>query len=264
MIRATLAVALALVACREEGGNVTGATAEPSAAKAVPAAPVFEPAAAARKVKEESELLEFTYGWPSQAAAIPLLRAQLERDMAAQRKEATAAARADKAERTAEIPFTGHWFSKVWKLHGDSGRLLSLAAEISTFTGGAHGNEGFEAILWDRSAGRAIAPGDLFRDRGAGWAALGRAYCPALNQARAKKREEPLPLEGDEWLTGCPPLAKQTVAPVDGDGDGRFELLRVLIPPYEAGPYAEGSYEVDVPVTAEVKALVRPEYRASF
>ena len=40
--------------------------------------------------------------------------------------------------------------------------------------------------------------------------------------------------------------------------------IGVLIGPYEAGPYVEGGYEVTLPVTAEVLAVVKPEYRASF
>jgi hypothetical protein len=38
----------------------------------------------------------------------------------------------------------------------------------------------------------------------------------------------------------------------------------VLVAPYNAGPYAEGSYEVTVPVTPEILALVKAEYRDSF
>ena len=62
----------------------------------------------------------------------------------------------------------------------------------------------------------------------------------------------------------CPPLGDQVVVPVDADEDGRFERLRVLLGPYAAGPYAEGSYEVDVPVTGEMRALVKAQYRESF
>jgi hypothetical protein len=37
-----------------------------------------------------------------------------------------------------------------------------------------------------------------------------------------------------------------------------------LVPPYEAGPYAEGAYEVTLPVSAAVVAAVKGEYRPSF
>jgi hypothetical protein len=34
--------------------------------------------------------------------------------------------------------------------------------------------------------------------------------------------------------------------------------------PYVAGPYAEGDYDISLPVTAEVIAALKPAYRSSF
>ena len=93
---------------------------------------------------------------------------------------------------------------------------------------------------------------------------MNETYCAALDQERVEKRQEPLPLDGEDWLIGCPSLAEQVIVLVDADGDKRFERLRVLIPPYEAGPYVEGTYEVDVPVTGPVRELIKPEYREVF
>ena len=42
------------------------------------------------------------------------------------------------------------------------------------------------------------------------------------------------------------------------------DRIGILIGPYEAGPYAEGGYEVTLPVTPAILAVVKPEYRASF
>src|SRR3546814_9804204 len=154
------------------------------------------------------------------------------------------------------------WSSDVCS--SDLPRLLSLAAQVATFTGGAHGNTVFDSILWYRTRGREIEPADLLRDPAAAFSTIGEIYCDALDQERVEKRQEPLPLEGEDWLIGCPALAEQVIVPVDADGNDRFELLRVLIPPYEAGPYVEGTYEVDVPVTDAVRGLIKPEYRDVF
>jgi len=43
-----------------------------------------------------------------------------------------------------------------------------------------------------------------------------------------------------------------------------FTRIGVLIDPYAAGPYAEGGYEVTLPVTPAVLRAVKPEYRALF
>ena len=44
----------------------------------------------------------------------------------------------------------------------------------------------------------------------------------------------------------------------------RFDRIGLLAAPYVAGAYAEGSYEVTLPVTPKVLAAVKPEYKAAF
>ena len=43
-----------------------------------------------------------------------------------------------------------------------------------------------------------------------------------------------------------------------------FDRVGLIADPYVAGSYAEGSYELTFPVTAELLAAVRPEYKAAF
>lgn len=265
MIKAAAVAALfALAACSDDAAQTAASPRPGGDAQATAPAPPSPPPAAARLVDDESELLDFTYGWPAEAAAIPKLRARFEADLGERRTESLAFAREDKAGRGEDIPFNGHYFSKTWQTYGDGGRLLSLAAEIGTFTGGAHGNALWETILWDRSAGKEIEVAALFTDPARAFAAMTPAYCRSLDAQRAEKRGETTPLTGPEWMVQCRPLAEAVIAPVDGNRDGRFELFRVLIAPYEAGPYAEGSYEVDIPVTDAVRALLHPGFGGSF
>jgi hypothetical protein len=260
-----LAAALLLAACSNPVGDEAPRDAETAQAKAPVPSPSPSPAAApARLVEERGDLVDFTYGWSAEAAAVPELAARFEADLAKWRAESRKTAEEDRDARGPDIPFNGHYFSKVWATMGSTPRLLSLAAEIGTFTGGAHGNSVYEALLWDREARREIEAGALFADPGAAWRLMQRVYCAELDRQRAEKREETLPLEGEGWMVECRPIAEQVVVPVDEDRDGKFERLRVLLEPYNAGPYAEGSYEVDVPVTAEIRALVKTEYRRSF
>ena len=44
----------------------------------------------------------------------------------------------------------------------------------------------------------------------------------------------------------------------------QFDRIGILIAPYEAGPYAEGDYEITLPVTKAVLAAVKPQYRSVF
>src|SRR3712207_3472427 len=98
-----------LAACSAEAPEPERSKAGKQVAPA-PAAP-----AQARQVEEKSDLLEFTYGWPVEAASIPALVRQLEADMARDRAEAVTMARDDKASREAGAEFNGHYLSKIWK-----------------------------------------------------------------------------------------------------------------------------------------------------
>ena len=216
-----------------------------------------------KMVEETSDLLEFTYGWPSQAAAIPPLVQRFQADMAKQRAEAIDMAKEDKAGRTADYPFNGHYFSKVWKTYGNGRRLLSLGAAVETFTGGAHGNLGFDGLLWDRKANAPIEVANLFVDPDRAFEALSQIYCPRLDRERAERRSEELPLKGEGFMVECPKLAEQVIVPLDRD-DRVFESLLVLIGPYGAGPYAEGSYEVEIELDDTLRRLIKPEFAGDF
>src|SRR3546814_12562871 len=103
-----------------------------------PSAPPAASVAEARMVEEKGDLIEFTYGWPAEAAAIPALDARLEADLTKQRDEARAMAREDKDARSPDAPFHGHSFVKDLKNYGETPRRLPLAAQVPHFTGGPH------------------------------------------------------------------------------------------------------------------------------
>ena len=43
-----------------------------------------------------------------------------------------------------------------------------------------------------------------------------------------------------------------------------IDRLGLLVGPYVAGAYAEGSYDITLPVTPAVLKAVKPEYRGAF
>lgn len=258
-----LAFALAASALLAAACTADGPTSKSDAPEAMAAAP---PSAGGRDIRERNELLEFTYSWPAEAAAIPALVRRLESEADAVRAEAIAIAEADRQERAGGT-FFPHSYRREWQSAGRTPRLLSLYARNEFFTGGAHPNSIFASLLWDREREQEIAPHDLLADPAAALARLTPAYCATLDRMRADKRGLRLPLQrdgDDDWMTACPALADQVVVPADRDGDGRFDRILILIPPYEAGPYAEGAYELVLPIDAEIRALLKPAYAESF
>lgn len=256
-----LAGALLLAGCSEDRPTQV----EKMVAAAVPGAPPTAAAdeaaknASASKVSESSDLIEFTYSYPADAARIPELAEALDSDRAAKRAALIAAAeRAKAAAEKNDHPYRPHSHRQTWQRVTDTPRFLSLSAEIDTYTGGAHGMEVFDTLLWDRGRRKRMKPLDLFESSAAFDAAVREAFCAGIKRAKAAKgiaaAEAP-----DSPFAKCPPASAQTVW--IGSSDGRYlDRLTIAIAPYEVGPYAEGSYRINVPITGAVAKVVKDEF----
>ncbi|GMM93284.1 DUF4163 domain-containing protein [Qipengyuania sp. MTN3-11] len=205
----------------------------------------------------------FAYSWPAEVSAIEPLAAELaaERDKAlAEQKAEYEAAQADSPEDC--DPCRTRSAETEWQVVADLPRFLSLSAGFSVYTGGAHGNYGTRSLVWDREAGQRLAATDLFRSPGGLYGAISRRYCAALNAEREERRGEPVDPD-DEYFGDCPGIDELTVLP--GSSNGRtFDRIGVIADPYVAGSYAEGSYEVTLPVDTAVIDAVKPEYVDAF
>jgi len=239
-----------------------------AAAPAVTPTPAATPTppASAVSIKSNTGGLEFAYGWPAQVAAIPELDRWLRDNADKLRRDAARAAAADMAEaRKNDYDMPDHSYQETWKVVGEGPALLILQSEGYVYTGGAHGMPLVTTLFWDKAAKRRLGAGDLF-DMGRLIPAVRQAFCKALDDERAKRRGAPV----DKTDTGgiadfvsCVDPAKQIVLPVAGHG-GALDIIRFVILPYEAGPYAEGIYQLDLPVTDAVMAAVKSGYRGAF
>lgn len=195
--------------------------------------------------EEESEHLHFHYGWPAAAEAVPALRSELRARLAAAQARAAEMAAEGRNMATSESrEMPPHAHEQDWRLAGSTPQLMSLSAGIATYTGGAHGNLAYEALLWDRLNDRPVDAAALL---GTGLGPMTARYCAALDAQREEKRGEPVRRDPEDPHNACPPLGERVLAPADSDGNGRFDRLDVLIPPYAAGPYVEGDYVVEIP-----------------
>lgn len=219
------------------------------------------PALAAPRVIPASDLLinqstpAISWRWrmAPEAATQPALLAGL-------RGEALKAAATAKAEAVNDaasakkdgFPFRRYESISDWSLAADTPRLLVLAGESYAFTGGAHGNTGYTARIWDKAAQRPVPFSALFSDWAKARAVIEPAYCAAL-AAEQKAR-------GGNPVNNCPKLSDQPIVPWAGLAS-RATQLRVLLGPYTAGSYAEGSYLITLPWPDGIKPLVKPAYR---
>lgn len=267
-MRATLSLfpaLLLLAACqKQDPAPVAKASTTPAS---TPAAPALQPQTAEAKavtVDEKTALYEYYFSYPAQAAGIPALKALMDGELAKARAELASEARESQEEaKRAEFDFRPHTRDVVWQVVTDLPGWLSLSATISVYSGGAHPNHWFGTMVWDRQAGRQREALDLFTSKQALSRAIRASFCDRIDAERAERRGEPVIRSQEGLFDDCIDPVEQTV--ILGSSNRRqFNRIGVLVPPYEAGPYAEGSYEVTLPVTAAVLAAVKPEYRDSF
>ncbi len=254
-----------LAAC---SGESEPTQAEKAAAATVPGAPpsaiedVKAANASASNVKESTDLLEFAYSYPREAAAIPKLADWLDKDRATKRDALAAESRRDQALAEKEgFPYRPHSHLQTWQKITNTPRFLSLSSEVETYMGGAHGMQSFETLMWDRNRAAPIKPLDLFTSGEAFDAAVRDGFCAGIKRAKAARGiQSP---EGDTSFDKCPPASAQTVWL--GSSDGRYlDRLTIAIAPYEIGPYAEGGYKINVPVNSALVRAVRPEFARDF
>lgn len=264
MRKAAILFLLLAAACVPEKNE---AKATETAAATVAASATASTAAVAplaHKTLERTAAFQFEYNYPAEAAAIPSLVAELQADQAKRRRELAAAAKEGQAAAKEDgSEFNPYSASMNWSVVTNLPGWLSLAGGADEYTGGAHPNHWSQALLWDKAADQSRAATDLFVSRAALAAALRDPFCKALNRERAERRGEPVSADSEDPFDQCIDPTASTVI-LGSSNKQQFDRIGILIAPYEAGPYAEGDYEITLPVTRAVLAAVKPQYRSVF
>ena len=206
----------------------------------------------------------FRYAWPAAVSAERQLAGTLDRerrDILAQEKIEWEAALEGAPDGC--VSCSNRSFEKEWKVVADIPGWLSLSADISTYTGGAHGNYTRQSLVWDRAAQESMPGLALFRSPVTLENALGARLCDALDRAREARRGAPVNREEGDSFNACPSLDEASVMIGSSTGE-HFDRIGIYFGPYVAGSYAEGPYELNFPVTASVLDAVKPEFAGAF
>lgn len=269
MRRLVCGLAVALSACNGQANpqpqpERTPKTAATATATASSRATASASSSGARAVSEETDDFLFEYSYPKEAGRIPELAAMLDQrldkaraDLVSESSQARAEARSD------GFPYNKHSSTVKWKTVAELPAWLSLSAEVSSYTGGAHGNYGFDSLVWSKQTAAAMEAIALFESPSALDRALGDKLCSALDKERAKRRGADAGETTIEEFDKCVPVKDATVL-VGSRGRRKFDRLTVEYGPYAAGPYAEGAYVLDFPVDRAVLGAVKPEFKDAF
>lgn len=270
LVQAALVAALA--AC---GSTEPSTPSAPASAQSSPRAPSAE-----RLTREESGSgWGFRAEWPAALATYPTLLAAVEADIEAARQEIEGhAAPGDTAPADDQEPLEGQdpsWppveTQMSWAIAVETPSLVSAVLEGYTYTGGAHGMPLHAVHHLDPTTGQLLDPAELFATE-AGWLALAERVRATL-YARVDEQlaETPPELVEDarrgsrEWIdegTQPGPTHLGLFIPQVGSS-GAVEALLFVFPPYQVGPYAEGTHSVAVPIAA-LRDHLSPRWAAAL
>ena len=152
-------------------------------------------------------------------------------------------------------------------------QLVAIAADGSRYTGGAHGEPLVARFVWLPVENRLLTANALV-PKVEGWAAIAGYVREQLHTSvsvRADADEMP-PEERLQFVRNADKMIDEGTEPdVDNfsqfqpvvDAGGKVTAVRFVFPPYQVGPYADGTQTVDVPA-AVLLPHVAPEYLGLF
>lgn len=151
--------------------------------------------------------------------------------------------------------------------------LVVVAADGNRYTGGAHGEPLVARFVWLPAQNKLLTASELV-PQVEGWVAIATYIREQLHTSvsvRADADEMP-PEERLEFVRTADKMIDEGTGPdVDNfaafqpivDAQGRISALRFVFPPYQVGPYADGTQTVDVPAAVLLPHLA-PEYSGLF
>lgn len=252
----SLALAATLAGCNRDKADEKAAPPVPTAGAGAVVTPAD--AAAPMAFESKSPFAEVSLTLPVAIKAQPDLHARLYAAAVRDLREFSEGAQADRTEAGGDDSIGAYNKSIEVTPGAETGRLFSLIRTDSEYTGGAHPNSSFAAILWDKALKREVAAADLFTKTG-DLSALDTALCAAINAEKRKRdpQAQTVSLTGN-GMWKCPRASTLPFVLATGTQPGKAGGLVFLIGPYQVGPYSDGPYEVTVPQSAFRSLLASP------
>jgi len=155
----------------------------------------------------------------------------------------------------------------------DTPNLVVIAADGGRYTGGAHGEPLVARFVWLPARNEMLTADKLIPNKD-GWANVGQYIATRLHEAAEQRiAADKLPPEDAEAMlkNGDKMIAEGTTADADNfqqfvpllDAGGKIAAIRFVFPPYQVGPYSDGTQTTDVPA-AVLRPLVAPDYAGLF
>ncbi|WAH63001.1 DUF3298 and DUF4163 domain-containing protein [Xanthomonas hortorum] len=264
---------LALLAGCTQRAPTTAETTEPAAdatAQAVPAPePVVVQSGPLEDVIEHAPAYMVGISYPRGLDAYPELAALIRsysQDARTELMEAVSGLGNDK-------PAAPYELSLAFETVLQTADLIVVSADGSRYTGGAHGEPLVARFVWLVKERKQLTAQALIPDP-AGWEKIAREVAAQLHNAAAQRVEAdrvPVEEQAEQVASADRMIAEGTAAQVDNFAQfvpvlnpaGQITALRFVFPPYQVGPYSDGTQTADV-AASTLLAWVAPEYAHLF
>ena len=213
---------------------------------------------------DKSPLYELRLRVPAAAMDIAPLK---DRILALYKADADQARGDAKDDKVGNPDFHPYDIDSNWRVTYESDAVLSLSAEIDADTGGAHPNQGFETIVWDKKAARAIPIDALFAPDQAKAALAAIADAASKTWAKTytqRSGQKPGP-DADMAKDGIGADAEKlgTYALTYAKGQTNANGIVLLYGAGQVWPHVLGDFRLSVPAAVFAKYLA-PQWKAVF
>jgi len=213
---------------------------------------------------DKSPLCEGHLRVPAAAMAIAPLK---DRILALYKSDIDQAKADAKDDKEGNPHFHPYSIDTVWRVTFENETVLSLSGDTDADTGGAHPNEGFQTIVWDKKAGQAVPIEALFAPDQA------KAALKAIADAAARtwtkiytERSGQLPGQDSDLADtgiGADPEKLKTYALIYAKGQTAADGIVLLYGAGQAWPHVLGDFRIAVPAAMFAKYLL-PQWKAVF
>jgi hypothetical protein len=258
---------VSLAACKRE--SAPAMPGDGTAPAATPPAGADTAPVALKDAIETTDRYVVGISYPATANRYPGLAKALSDYAAAERAELMEAVDAFGNDK----PTAPYELSLAFEQVVDTPQIVAIAADGSRYTGGAHGQPLIARFVWLPQQDKRLTSAALVPDP-KGWQAVSDYVREHLHTAVVTRADE------DELApTDRAALIKSTSRMIDEgtkpepanfsefvpvlDAAGHVTALRFVFPPYQVGPYADGTQTVDVPASV-LLPHVAPEYAGLF
>ncbi|WP_368563968.1 DUF4163 domain-containing protein [Pseudoxanthomonas sp. UTMC 1351] len=262
---------LVLAGCKREEATPAATTAQPKSAEPVQVPTVADPAVPVelKDVIETNDRYAIGISYPPNINQYPGLAKVLGDYSSAARAELMEAVEAfgnDKPSAPYELSLS---FEQVV----ETPQLVAVAADGSRYTGGAHGQPLIARFVWLPQQNQLLTAAQLV-PQPQNWKPISDyVRLQLLTAAEARAAADDLdPADRVELMkTSTRMIDEGTQANAENfsefvpvlNAEGKIAALRFVFPPYQVGPYADGTQTVDVP--AEVlRPHIAPEFAGLF